>query len=71
MVTGLIAHFFGPEQAAVLVDGSDLRKVTRSWVASRPSDRQQCPHAPPLHLIACPAILVIGALVILAIRWLT
>jgi len=24
-----------------------------------------------LHLIACPAILVIGALVILAIHWLT
>ncbi len=38
---------------------------------SRPSDRQQFPHTPPLHLIACPAILVIGALVILAIHWLT
>jgi hypothetical protein len=36
----------------------------------RPSDRQQFPHTPPLHLIACPAILVIGALVILAIHWL-
>jgi ATP-binding cassette, subfamily B, bacterial IrtB/YbtQ len=34
-VTGLIAHFFGLQQAAVLVDGSDLRKVTRSWVASQ------------------------------------
>lgn len=33
--TGLIAHFFDPQQAAVLVDGSDLRKVTRSWVASQ------------------------------------
>ena len=38
---------------------------------SRPSDRQHFPHTPLLHLIACPALLVIGALVILAIHLLT
>ena len=38
---------------------------------SRRGDRQQFPHTPPLHLIACPALLVIGALVILAIHLIT
>lgn len=40
---------------------------------SRPGDRRedQFRHTPPLHLIACLAILVIGALVTLAIHLLT
>jgi hypothetical protein len=40
---------------------------------SRPVDRRQdqFPRTLQLHLIACPAILVIGALVILAVHWLT
>lgn len=40
---------------------------------STPGDRRQgqFPHTRPLHLIACPAILVIGVLVILAIHLLT
>jgi ATP-binding cassette subfamily B protein len=33
--TGLIARSFDPQQAAALVDGTDLHKVTRSWVASQ------------------------------------
>ncbi len=34
-ITGLIARFFDPQQGTVLVDGTDLRKVTRASLASQ------------------------------------
>jgi ATP-binding cassette, subfamily B, bacterial len=34
-ITGLIARFFDPQQGAVLIDGADLREVTRSSLASQ------------------------------------
>jgi len=34
-ITGLVARFFDPQQGAVLIDGTDLREVTRSSLASQ------------------------------------
>ncbi len=34
-ITGLIARFFDPQQGAVLIDGTDLREVARSSLASQ------------------------------------